>query len=74
MEKGLNTRREQQQKNAKRKMQQTPNLNAGNTVSKQQPTSECRNVSWKSESHHRGNPNTGTELDKRRAIQDLLIC
>jgi hypothetical protein len=34
MEKGLNTRREQQQKNAKKKMQQTPNLNAGNTVSK----------------------------------------
>jgi hypothetical protein len=31
MEMGLNTRREQQ--NAKKKMQQTPNLNAGNTVS-----------------------------------------
>jgi hypothetical protein len=55
--------------------QQTPNLNAGNTVSnKQQPTSECSNVSW---NHNRtattGNPNRGNELEIRRAIQDLLI-
>jgi hypothetical protein len=47
MEMGLNTR--SKQKNAKKKMQQTPNLNAGNTVSQQQPTLEYSNVSWQIE-------------------------
>jgi len=54
--------------------QQTPNLNAGNTVSTQQPTSECRkNQLETGRTATKGNPNKGNKLNNQRAIQDLLI-